>query len=62
MIKAEYLGMDDKPLESGRIYKITTHCAGNKLVVSVKGIKRSYYNLEQFLKEWKVRAVYHGGR
>ena len=59
MIKAVYLGIDDNPLESGRVYKITTQCRGDMLVVSVRGIKRSYRNLEQFLKEWKVRAVYH---
>lgn len=59
MIKAEYLGLDDKPLEHGRLYKISTRCADNKLVVSVRDTKRSYPCLEQFLKEWKVRAVYH---
>ena len=59
MIKAVYLGIDDKPLESGRVYKVTTQCRGDRLIVSVRGIKRSYRNLEHFLKEWKVRAVYH---
>lgn len=60
MIKAEYLGIDDKPLEHGRVYKISTRCTGNKLVISVRNTKRFYSSLEQFFKEWKVRAVYHG--
>lgn len=60
MIKAEYRGIDDKDLESGRVYKISTRCTGNKLVVSVRNSKRSYTCLEQFLKEWRVRGVYHG--
>lgn len=59
MVKAKYLGIDGKPLHSGRVYKISTKCVGNKLVVSVKGNKLCYPCLEQFLKEWKVRAVYH---
>lgn len=59
MVKAEYLGISEEPLRSGRVYKISTRCARNKLVVSVRGIKRSYFCLEQFLKEWRVRAVYH---
>lgn len=59
MVKAEYLGISEEPLRSGKVYKISTRCTGNRLVVSVKGIKRSYSCLEQFLKEWKVRAVYH---
>ena len=60
MIIAEYRGISDKPLEHGRAYKITTRCAGGKLAVSVRDTKRFYSSLEQFLKEWKVRAVYHG--
>lgn len=60
MIKAEYLGISEEPLQSGRVYKISTRCTGNKMVVSVRGVKRCYFCLEQFLKEWKVRAVYHG--
>ena len=59
MIKAEYLGISEEPLRSGKGYKISTRCAGNKLVVSVRGVKRFYSCLEQFLKEWKVKAVYH---
>ena len=59
MVKAEYLGIDEKPLHSGKVYKISTKCIGNKLVVSVKGFKLYYSCLEQFFKEWKVRAVYH---
>lgn len=60
MILAEYRGMDDVPLESGKVYEISTVCTGGRLVVSVKGVKKSYSNLEQVLKEWKVRGVYHG--
>ncbi len=59
MVKAEYLGISEEPLRSGKVYKISTRCTGNRLVVSVRDIKRSYSCLEQFLKEWKVRAVYH---
>ena len=59
MIKAEYLGIDEEPLEHGRIYLITTRCRDNKLVVSVRNVKLCYSSLEQFLKYWKVRAV-HG--
>lgn len=59
MVKAEYLGIDEKSLQSGKTYKISTKCVGNRLVVFVKGIKLNYSCLEQFLKEWKVRAVYH---
>lgn len=62
MVKAEYLGISEEPLRSGKIYKISTRCTGGKLVVSVRGVKRCYPCLEQFLKEWKVKAVYHGGR
>lgn len=60
MVKAEYLGISEEPLRSGKIYKISTRCTGGKLVVSVRGVKRCYPCLEQFLKEWKVKAVYHG--
>lgn len=60
MIKAEYLGISEEPLEHGRVYKISTRCRDNKLVVSVRNVKRSYTCLEQFLKEWKVRAVFSG--
>lgn len=59
MVKAEYLGISEEPLRSGKVYKISTRCTGNRLVVSVRDIKRSYSCLEQFLKEWKVRVVYH---
>lgn len=59
MVKAEYLGISEEPLWSGKIYKISTRCTGGKLVVSVRGVKRCYSCLEQFLKEWKVKAVYH---
>lgn len=59
MVKAEYLGISEEPLWSGKIYKISTRCTGGKLVVSVRGVKRCYPCLEQFLKEWKVKAVYH---
>ena len=60
MIKAEYLGIDSRPVQSGVVYKISTRCIGSKLVVFVKNTNRSYMSLEQFLKEWKVRAVYRG--
>lgn len=59
MIKAEYLGYRCDKLKTGKVYKITTHCAGSSLFVNCKGEIFSYCNLEQFLKEWKVRAVYH---
>lgn len=62
MIKAEYLGVNADPLQSGRVYRITTKCKGNKLIVTAKGAQRYYPCLEEFLKEWKVRAVYHGDR
>ena len=60
MIKAEYLGISDDPLEYGKVYKISTRCKDNKLVVSVRNVNRCYTCLEQFLKEWKVRVVYSG--
>lgn len=60
MILAEYKGLDEEPLESGRVYEISTVCTGGRLVVSVRGVKKAYSNLEQVLKEWKVRGVYHG--
>lgn len=60
MVKAEYLGISEDPLQSGRVYKISTKCKGNKLIVTARGVKRYYPSLEQFLKEWKVRAVYSG--
>ena len=60
MIKARYLGIDTGPLQSCRVYKISTNCVGNRLVVSVRNEKRTYSCLEQFLKEWKVEAVYSG--
>ena len=59
MISAEYRGIDGESLESGRVYKITTHCINNRLIVYANNSKRSYAGLEQFLKDWKVRAVYH---
>ena len=60
MIKARYLGIDNGALESYKVYKISTRCTGNRLVVSVRNEKRDYSCLEQFLKEWKVEVVYHG--
>lgn len=59
MILAEYRGMDEEPLESGKVYEISTVCTGGRLVVSVRGVKKAYANLEQVLKEWKVVGV-HG--
>ena len=60
MVKAVYMGVDDNPLQNGRVYKISTFCSGNRLVVSVRNTKRVYHSLEGFLKEWRVKAVYHG--
>lgn len=62
MVKAKYLGYKCEDLESGRVYKISTRCTGGSLVVSCRGNKLKYSSLEQFLKEWRVEAVYHGGR
>lgn len=59
MIKAKYLGYKLDELQTGKVYKITTQCAGSFLLVRCKGATLPYRNLEQFLKEWKVRAVYH---
>jgi hypothetical protein len=56
MIKAKYTGVDCE-IQSGRVYPITTHCAGNRLVVSVRACKFEYPSLERFLKEWRVVAV-----
>lgn len=61
MIKARYIGAECE-LQSGKVYPIKTRCTGNKLVVSVRAYKFEYNSLEQFLKSWKVEAVYHGGR
>ena len=58
MIKAEYLGYKCDKLQRGKVYKITTHCVGAHLAVRWKGVTLYCPNLEQFLKEWKVRAVY----
>lgn len=60
MIKAKYLGIDNGEILAGRVYKISTRCTGDKLVVTVRSQKLRYSSLEQFLKEWKVEAVYHG--
>lgn len=62
MIKAEYRGIDDKPLYNGKLYKISTKCIGGRLLVSVGQIQRSYSCLEQFLKDWRIRAVYEQSR
>lgn len=60
MIKARYIGVDNELLQSGKVYPIKTRCTGNKLVVSVRVYKFEYNSLEEFLKRWKVEAVYHG--
>lgn len=60
MIKAVYLGIDSHNLESGRVYKISTRAINNKLVVSVRNEKRQYPSLEQFLKDWRIKAVCSG--
>lgn len=59
MIKARYIGVECE-LQSGKVYPIKTRCTGNKLVVSVRAYKFEYNSLEEFLKRWKVEAVYHG--
>lgn len=59
MIVAEYLGDKCCRLQIGKVYKITTKCIGFSLVVSCSGGIISYSNLEQFLNDWKVRAVYN---
>ena len=61
MIKARYIGVECE-LQSGKVYPIKTRCTGNKLVVSVRAYKFEYNSLEEFLKRWKVEAVYHGCR
>ena len=58
MTKAEYLGYKCDRLKTNKVYPITTHCVGNTLVVRCKDNMFRYANLEGFLKEWKVRAVY----
>lgn len=59
MIKARYIGAECE-LQSGKVYPIKTRCTGKKLVVSVRVYKFEYNSLEEFLKRWKVEAVYHG--
>lgn len=59
MIKARYIGVECE-IQSGKVYPISTRCTGNKLVVSVRSYKFEYKSLEQFLKSWKVEAVYRG--
>lgn len=59
MIKARYIGVECE-LQSGKVYPIKTRCTGNKLVVSVRAYRFEYNSLEEFLKRWKVEAVYHG--
>lgn len=59
MIKARYLGYKCERLEAGKVYKISTVCRDSSLVVSCRGVKLQYHSLENFLKEWKVTAVYH---
>lgn len=54
-----YIGAECE-LQSGKVYPIKTRCTGNKLVVSVRAYKFEYNSLEEFLKRWKVEAVYHG--
>lgn len=63
MIRAKYLGVDCQRVHKNECYEISTRCKGDYLVVLTegKGFKYtfSYNSLEQFLKEWKVEAVYH---
>lgn len=61
MIRARYIGVDCEIL-SGKVYPISTQCRGNRLIVSVRSCKFTYRSLEQFLKSWRVEAVYHGCR
>lgn len=60
MVKARYIGVDDGDILSGKVYKISTVCSNGYLVVTARNSKLKYKNLEQFLKSWKVEAVYHG--
>ena len=60
MIKAEYKGISDEilgcELRSGKVYPISTYCEKGRLT----RLELQYRNLEEFLKYWRVRAVYRG--
>lgn len=67
MIKAKYLGVDNQLLNHGKVYPIKTYCVfwegKPRLRVSFGDSFRywvHYKSLEDFLKYWKVEAVYHG--
>jgi hypothetical protein len=64
VIKAEYKGISDEILDcelrSGKVYPISTYCEKGRLVVRVMRLELQYRNLEEFLKYWRVRAVYRG--
>lgn len=64
MVKAEYKGISDKilgcDLRSGKVYPISTYCKEGRLIVRVMRLEFQYRNLEEFLKYWRVRAVYRG--
>lgn len=67
MIKARYIGVDNELLQSGKVYKIKTISVmwnGKPRLRVVFGERFRYWvhysSLEEFLKRWKVEAVYHG--
>lgn len=69
MIKARYIGVDNELLQSGKVYKIKTISVmwmwngKPRLRVAFGECFRywvHYGSLEEFLKRWKVEAVYHG--
>lgn len=65
MIKAEYKGVSNECLQSGKVYEIKTSSVmwNGKPRLRVAFGKRfrywiHYYSLEEFCKYWRVRAVY----
>lgn len=65
MIKARYLGVDNPLLQHGNVYKIKTTTilwkGSPRLRVSFGERFRycnHYPNLERFLKQWRIEAVY----
>ena len=67
MIKARYIGVDNELLQSGKVYKIKTISVmwnGKPRLRVAFGERFRYWvhygSLEEFLKRWKVEAVYHG--
>lgn len=65
MIKAEYKGVSNDLLHSGKVYKIKTSSVlwyGKPRLRVAFGERFRYWvhyrDLEEFCKYWKVRAVY----